>query len=96
MRKLIVSACVATLTLAGTGSAAFAAPNPSGTGQPSVECLEGSATSEPGRAADAFASAFNESEGGAGEVYAGSGQSLNSGQEAAESQYDVACYQVSQ
>ena len=89
------------MALAASGTA-LAAGNPSGTGQPSQTCLSSTAPNEPGNAAAAPGSAFNEpvngSSGGiAGAVYAGNGVSAttaNSGN--AVSQYDVACYQVSQ
>lgn len=87
------------LSLAAAGTA-FAASNPSptGTGQPSQTCLSGTAPNEPGAAASAPGSAFNEtSPGTAGTVYAGNGVSATrAGSADAVSQYDVACYQVSQ
>ena len=76
---------------------AFAGGNPSGTGQPSQTCLSSTAPSEPGNAATASGSAFNENGGTAGAVYAGSGQTTQTpANAAAVSQYDVACFQVSQ
>lgn len=97
MRKLLIGVATA-VVLAGGGTAASAAPNPSGTGQPSQTCLEGSAQTEPGNAAGARGSAFNESGPGvAGTVYAGNGISATTaGSTHAVSQYDVACFQVSQ
>lgn len=81
------------LALASTA----AASNPSGTGQPSQTCLSSSAPNEPGQAASASGSAFNENGGTAGGVYAGSGVSATAAASShAVSQYDVACYQVSQ
>ena len=77
-------------------SASAGNPSPTGTGQPSQTCLEGVALSEPGNAASAPGSAFNENGGTAGAVYAGNGQTLlTPANGAAVSQYDVACYQVS-
>jgi hypothetical protein len=76
-----------------------AAGNPSGTGQPSQTCLMGTALTEPGNAAAAPGSAFNEDPGGtAGAVYAnpGSQGGMSSGNTHVVSQYDVACFQVSQ
>jgi hypothetical protein len=85
------------LLLALFPAAAFAAPNPSGTGQPSQTCLSMSAPNEPGGAASAPGSAFNENGGTAGAVYAGNGVSATTaGSTHAVSQYDVACFQVSQ
>jgi hypothetical protein len=92
-----VVACVAALVLA-TG--AFGA-NPNTNGQPSQSCLSQTAPTEPGQAALAPGSAFNEptatSPGGtAGMVYAGNGISATTpANVAAVSQYDVACFQVS-
>ncbi len=79
-----------TLVLAGTALAA----NPSGSGQPSQTCLSSTTTStEPGNAASAPGSAFNEVSGIAGPLYAGS-QPQNSNNPKSVAQYDVACYQV--
>jgi len=77
---------------------ALAAPNPSGSGQPSQTCLSATAATEPGQSANAPGSAFNETgPGTAGTVYAGNGVSATTpANGAAVSQYDVACYQVSQ
>jgi hypothetical protein len=97
-----------TLAATGTlaGALAFAASgtalaaNPPGTGQPGQTCLSDTAPAEPGNAASAPGSAFNEptdtSPGGvAGGVYAGS-QPQNSNNPNSVAQYDVACFQVSQ
>jgi hypothetical protein len=52
---------------------------------------------EPGGSGSASGSAFNEVDGIAGGVYAGSGVSATTANSPmAVSQYDVACYQVSQ
>ena len=76
-------------------STALATVNPS-TGQPSQSCLSSTAPNEPGNAANAPGSAFNEVNGIAGSVYAGNGVSATTaGSTAAVSQYDVACFQVS-
>jgi hypothetical protein len=92
MKKLMV--LVATV-FALAVAPAFGAANPSGTGQPSQTCLSGTAPSEPGNAASARGSAFNENGGIAGSMYAGS-QPQNSNNPNSVSQYDVACFQVSQ
>ena len=96
MRLLILMAVVGAFALAAAG--AFGASNPNGTGQPSQTCLSSTAPSEPGNAADAPGSAFNETgPGTAGTVYAGNGVSAtHAGSSHAVSQYDVACYQTSQ
>ena len=93
MKKLILLA-VTLFALAATASA-LGAGNPSGTGQPSQTCLSSSAPNEPGNAASAPGSAFNEDGGIAGSMYAGS-QPQNSKNAKSVSQYDVACFQVSQ
>jgi len=70
--------------------AVSAARNPSGTGQPSQSCGSSSAATEPnGFGRDGFANAESH--------YAGSDgtPSLANGSSHAVSQYDVACYQVS-
>lgn len=79
MRRLLALA-VGCAALAAVPAVAPAAPNPSGTGQPSQECGEAGATSEPaGFGTSGFAKAES--------VYAnGTGHNV--------SQYDVACYQV--
>ena len=83
----------AALVLGGT-VAADAATNPSTTGQPSQTCGSSTAPMTPGGAASAPGSAFNPT-GKAGTVYAGQ-QPQNSGNPTSASQYDVACFQVSQ
>lgn len=97
MRVIVI--LLAALALLSIGvPATLGASNPSGTGQPSQTCLSSTAPSEPGQAAAAPGSAFNETgPGTAGTVYAGNGVSATTaGSTAAVSQYDVACFQVSQ
>ena len=91
LRKKLAVVLAATLMLALSGvPAAFAAPNPSGTGQPGAECGDPGATLEPpGFSTDGFANAEK--------LYAGSEgtpSALNANSSHAVSQYDVACYQV--
>jgi hypothetical protein len=88
LTTLAVMAVLASTAVAG---------NPSGQGQPSQTCLSSTAPQEPGNAASASGSAFNESSPGtAGTVYAGNGANTSTpANGAAVSQYDVACYQVS-
>lgn len=69
-----------------------AAANPAGTGQPSQSCEDIGV--RPGQAMTAPGSAFNPN-GVAGTVYAGN-QAVNSNNPNSVSQYDVACFQVSQ
>lgn len=68
------------------------AASPGTMGQPNQSCQAQPST--PGGSANAPGSAFNTS-GKAGTVYAGQ-QPQNSGNPMAVSQYDVACFQVSQ
>ena len=70
----------------------FAAPNPSGTGQPGAECGEEDAAQNP----SGFGTAGFEN---AEEHYAGSygtASLTHSNSSHAVSQYDVACYQLTQ
>jgi hypothetical protein len=84
MKHLLITVAAAAL-FAISAVGAFAAPNPSGQGLPSQTCTSGMAPLEPGNAASNNGSPFNENlPGKAGTVYS------------ATSQYDVACYQVSQ
>jgi hypothetical protein len=97
-RLLAAGTIVGALVAAVFGSPAgpvSAASNPAGTGQPSQTCLSSTAPNEPGKAGSAPGSAFNENGGTAGSVYAGQ-QSQNSKNPKSVSQYDVACFQVSQ
>ena len=92
MRR-VLAVMAASLALAAFGSAAaFAAGNPSGTGPPSQSCqdIEAAGGTTPGQAASSPGSPFNEP--GINSQNGGTG-----GQNYSEkSQYDVACYQVSQ
>lgn len=63
-------------------------------GQPNQSCGSSTAPNTPGNASSASGSAFNPN-GQAGSVYAGQ-QPQNSNNPNAVSQYDVACFQVSQ
>ena len=95
--KQLLAIAAAFMLFAAFAAASVAAGNPSGTGQPSQTCLSTSAPNEPGNAANAPGSAFNENGGIAGGVYAGNGENTETPANGhAVSQYDVACYQVSQ
>jgi hypothetical protein len=95
MRKLLAGS-VAALAFASAAAGALAGTgNPNGTGQPSQTCLSSTAPNEPGNAANSPGSPFNENGGTAGGMYAGS-QPQNSKNPNSVSQYDVACYHVSQ
>src|SRR5881227_2332304 len=99
MKRFIVKGITATILVVALAfppiTSVFAAGNPNGTGQPSQTCLNSTAPNEPGNASTAPGSAFNENGGTAGSVYAGE-QPQNSKNPKSVSQYDVACYQVSQ
>lgn len=96
LRLRVLTVATAAVGLAGIGGAAPAlAVSPGTSGQPNQTCLSSSAPREPGHAASARRSAFNEVNGKAGSVYAGS-QPQNSKNPTSVSQYDVACFQLSQ
>src|SRR5215211_7716385 len=87
MRRLLIGSALAVLLMLGSAGGAWAVSNPSGSGQPGVECGDEGATSEP---AGFGTGGFEIAEA----RYAGSDgtASLNSGNTAAVSQYDVACF----
>jgi hypothetical protein len=93
MRRFAVAAILC-LALAGFASAgAAAAPNPSGTGQPGVECGDEGATLEPAGGVAFSTGGFENAEAN----YAGSDGTpslANANSSHAVSQYDVACFQV--
>jgi hypothetical protein len=93
VRKLIlvIGASAALSIAAGTAALAGSTGN---TGQPNQSCGSQTAPMTPGNAANASGSAFNPN-GQAGSVYAGQ-QPQNSNNPTSASQYDVACFQVSQ
>ncbi len=86
----IVIVLVMALALAGTALA----DSTGNAGQPNQSCGSSNAQQTPGDSVNASGSAFNPN-GQAGSVYAGQ-QPQNSGNPNAASQYDVACFQVSQ
>jgi hypothetical protein len=91
LRRTLAAVGATTAMLTLSASIAFAG-NPAGTGQPGAECGAAGATTEPaGFLADGFANAESH--------YAGSDgtpSAANAGSDHAVSQYDVACYQVTQ
>ena len=101
MKRFIVKGITATILVVALAfppvTSVFAA-SPGTQGQPGQTCLSSTAPSEPGQAANAPGSAFNETgPGKAGTVYAGNGVSATTANSSnAVSQYDVACFQVSQ
>jgi len=100
--KVITVAMLGAALALPLASPAFADTSPGTPGQPGQTCLSSTAPSEPGNASSSPGSPFNEptstSPGGtAGSVYAGNGVSATTPASAnAVSQYDVACFQVSQ
>jgi hypothetical protein len=87
--KRTMLALAASVVLALGGASAAHAANPPGTGQPSQECGEAGATSEPaGFSSSGFANAETHYAGSDGTPSAAHGDSH------AVSQYDVACFQV--
>jgi hypothetical protein len=91
-RFILVISASAALAIAG-GTAAFAGST-GNAGQPNQSCGSSTAPMTPGNSASASGSAFNPG-GQAGSVYAGQ-QPQNSNNPNSVSQYDVACFQVSQ
>src|SRR6266513_5560825 len=97
MKRFIVkgiTASILVVALAFPSITSVFAASPGTQGQPGQTCLSSTAPNEPGQAASAPGSAFNENGGTAGSVYAGE-QPQNSKNPKSVSQYDVACYQVS-
>jgi hypothetical protein len=92
LRKKLAVVLAATLMLSLSGApAAFAAPNPSGMGQPGAECGADNAMNQPaGFSSGGFENAeahYAGSDGTASLAHANSSHAV--------SQYDVACYQLS-
>src|SRR6266567_2159830 len=101
MKRFIVkgiTAGILVVALAFPSVTSVFAASPGTQGQPGQTCLSSTAPNEPGQAASAPGSAFNETgPGTAGTVYAGNGVSATTANsDHAVSQYDVACFQVSQ
>jgi hypothetical protein len=91
MRKLIAAMLLTVAAGAVVPAGSVAARNPSGMGKPGQSCqeIEASGGTTPGKAAGSLGSPFNEPE--INSVEGGIG-----GQHYSEnSQYDVACFQVS-
>ncbi len=91
VRRVIVSVTVGLIVLLGSVGTTQANPNPNGTGQPSASCGAPNALSSPaGFNTGGFSNAESRYAGSLGTPSAANG-SPN-----AVSQYDVACFQVSQ
>ncbi len=91
--RIIVSSMLVLLMALALTSVAFA-DSTGNAGQPNQSCGSSNAQMTPGNATNARGSAFNPT-GTAGMVYAGQ-QPQNSNNPNSASQYDVACFQVSQ
>ncbi len=102
MKRILMATLVSGLVTLGLAAPAFAGSgNPSGTGPPSQTCLSSTAPNEPGNASSSPGSPFNEpsgtsSGGTGGSHYAGNGPSTLDHNPPVASQYDVACFHVSQ
>jgi hypothetical protein len=92
LKKSITSIALVLMLTFGLVGTSLAAGSPNTTGQPNQSCSAQPST--PGNAKSAPGSAFNPA-GTAGGVYAGQ-QPQNSKNLVSVSQYDVACFQVSQ
>ena len=88
MRRFIVAMLVSGAML-GFGSVGAIAANPPGTGKPSQDCGELGEANRPGNTTQSPGSPFNEA-GEDSELGGIGGQHYNE-----NSQYDVACFQVS-
>jgi hypothetical protein len=93
MRRFLITAGTV-LALGGASAAGALADSTGNPGQPNQSCGSSTAQSTPGNSTNASGSAFNPN-GQAGSVYAGQ-QPQNSTNPNSVSQYDVACFQVSQ
>lgn len=100
MRRLLAVMAMAGIVVA-IPATAFADPSPNGPGQPGAPgttCGNSNTSSTPGNSASAPGSPFN-ANGQAGTVYAGNpgtASSEHSQSGNAISQYDIACFQVTQ
>jgi hypothetical protein len=101
MRGIVMAGVVAGVALnLATVGAVFATPSPNGPGQPGAPgttCGNANASMTPGNAASAPGSPFNPN-GNAGQHYAGNpgtASAAHSNSTHAVSQYDIACFQVS-
>jgi hypothetical protein len=101
MRGIVIAGVVAGVVLnLATVGAVFATPSPNGPGQPGAPgttCGNANTSMTPGNAASAAGSPFNPN-GNAGQHYAGNpgtASAAHSNSTHAVSQYDIACFQVS-
>ncbi len=90
MRKLLAASVLAGGLVFGVAAPALAA-NPPGTGQPGQSCQSFSATTRPGLSYQSPGSPFNEPNG----VNSANG-GVGGAHYSESSQYDVACFQMSQ
>ncbi len=101
LRIVAIAGVAVILFTFGISGIAFANPSPNGPGQPGAPettCGNTNASVTPGASVSANGSAFNP-DGVAGTVYAGNPNTAsynNSNSVHAVSQYDIACFQVTQ
>jgi hypothetical protein len=97
MRRIVTILFLAGLFGLGSAASAMAASNPSGTGPPNQSCQSfetpGTGAGAPGSSGTSPGSVFNEP--GFGSANGGTGGNAYNAA-GAPSQYDVACFQVSQ
>jgi hypothetical protein len=102
---MLITAMLAAIVCALAAAGAFAAANPNGTGEPSQSCGSPSASTMPGGGNSSISSGSPFQGASSAGVYAngpgtgGPGTATGTGHITnlnAVSQYDVACYQVSQ
>jgi hypothetical protein len=100
MKRITTSLAIGACLLFSSVGAVLAGTSPNGPGQPGAPgttCGSSNAGSVPGSTAGANGSPFNPN-GQAGQVYAGNpltASAMNAGSSHAVSQYDIACFQVS-
>lgn len=103
--RMLITAILAAVVCALAAAGALAAPNPSGTGQPSQSCGSPTASTVPGGGNSSTSTGSPFQGASSAGVYAngpgtgGPGTATLTGHitnPTAVSQYDVACYQVSQ
>jgi hypothetical protein len=92
MKKTIITTALSVAMVCSVAGVAFASVNPSGTGQPNASCGSENATQMPnGFTTNGFSHAEAVYAGSDGTPSQANGQSSH-----AVSQYDVACYQLTQ
>ena len=96
MRRVLLSAVLTGLFLFGLGGVAFATPTPDGVSHPgnhNISCGSGSATDMPGGGNSASSTGSPFVGGTSDDHYAGAQPGIND-RNGQNSQYDIACFQV--